>query len=151
MTTRARTDLAALPADELVARLHPYDERTGEHTAAAAAQIAELVRYLNVATLDDPAAAVPGPNTAASVLGALHTACQRLPQLLDQLGSRMQTLAADPNLATGSSTDTAQILAERTVTFLDAAGPALDQLTAAVGKAWQAADRLYLDVDDEDL
>jgi len=106
------------------------------------------VRYLNHATYETRA--VPDPNTAADVLGALHTACKRLPQLVDQLAARMRSFAADPDLATGSSTDTAQALAGRSAAFLAAAGPILSQFTAALGNAHQAADRLYLDVDDEE-
>jgi hypothetical protein len=107
------------------------------------------VRYLNHATIDRPDEAVPDPNTAADVIGALHTASKRLPQLLDQLAGRIRTLGADPDLATGSSTDTAQALAERSAAFLAAARPASVELAAALGKAHQAADRLYLDTDDE--
>src|SRR5262249_17461521 len=109
----------------------------------------ELVRYLNHATIDAEWA-VPDPNTAAAVLGALHTACTRLPQLFDQLARRMRALAADPDLATSSGTDNPPALAERSAAFLTAAGPGLSQVTAALGNAYQAADRLYLDVEDDE-
>jgi hypothetical protein len=138
-----------LAADEFVAAVHPYGEWNGQHSTSAAWQVAELVRYLNHATLDHPDQAVPDPNTAAAILGALHTAATRLPQLLDQLAGRMRAFAADPDLAT-SSADGAQTLAGRSAAFLTAARPVLSQLTAALGNAHQAADRLYLDSEDDE-
>lgn len=140
------------PADQVVAALHPYDRPTGEHTAAATNEIAELVRYLNVITLDDPRTALPDPNTTADVLGALHTACTRLPQLLDQIRDRLLVFAGDPDLATGSSTDEAKALALRAAAHLrpDAAGAGLQQLTSELEQAFRAADRLYLDTTDDD-
>lgn len=137
-------------ADETVAALHPYGERTAEHTAAAAAQLAELVRYLNVASLDNPAASLPDPNTIAAVLGSLKTAFERLPQLLDQLAVRVRTLAEDPQLASGSSTHTPQLLAFLAVTSLADAHARLGQLAATVGEAFRAVDHLHLDTDEDD-
>lgn len=150
MTRPSPRALAELPADELVARLHPYDERTAQHTAAAARELAELVRYLNVATLDDPHAALPDPNTAASVLGALHTAATRLPQLLRQLHARVGDFETHPDLATGSSEDPAPVLAQLARVALDNAAATLGPFTDALGEAFAALDRLYLDVDDAD-
>ena len=143
------TRLAGLPADELVARLHPYDERTAEHTAAAARELAELVRYLNVATLDTPEQALPDPNTTAAVLGALHTAATRLPQLLHQLRDRGADFETHRDLATGSSEDLAPVLAQLAGVALADAAAVLGPFTDALGEAFAAVDRLYLDTDDE--
>jgi hypothetical protein len=134
----------------VVAVLHPYEVRTGEHTVAAAREIAELVRYLNVATLDQPDEALPDPNTVAAVIGALHTACTRLPQLLNQLQRRMHDFAGDPALATGSSTHAPELLAIRAAAHLDLAAQPLGQFAAELQAAAAAADRLYLDTDDDE-
>jgi homoserine kinase len=141
--------IADLPAGKLVPALHPYGEWSAQHTTSAAATLAELVRYLNHATIDHPYEAVPDPNTAAAVLGALHTTCTRLPQLLDQLRLHMRVFAQDPNLA--SSTGNARDLAEQVMQALTEADSASRQLTMVLGMAQQAADRLYLDVADEDV
>ncbi len=149
--TKSAPALAALPAEDLVAALHPYGEWSSQHSASAAHQIAELVRYLNHATIDHTLSRRYRTRTPRrTLIGALHTTCKRLPQLLDQLAGRMRTLAADPDLATGSSADGPQVLAERSAAFLAAARPALSELAVALGKAHQAADRLYLDVDDDE-
>jgi len=66
VTRPATRPLAELSADELVAAVHPYGQWSGPHTAGAAAQLAELVRYLNHATLDRPGEALPDPNIAAA-------------------------------------------------------------------------------------
>lgn len=153
----ART--ADLPADELVAALHPYGQWTGQHTTAAAAQIAELVRYLNHATIERPSEALPDPNTTAAVLGALHTTCTRLPQLLSQLRARIRAFETDPDLAT-SSTDVdipagtrftaAEILAARAAQAIARAESVVWQFTTAIGDAHQAVDPLYLDIENDE-
>jgi hypothetical protein len=61
----------------------------------------------------------------------------------------MRAFAADPDLAT-SSADGARALAGRSAAFLTAARPVLSQFTAALGNAHQAADRLYLDSEDDE-
>ncbi|MGI5186493.1 hypothetical protein ACQEVZ_60705 [Dactylosporangium sp. CA-152071] len=137
-------------AHQVVAERYPFGVFTGEHTVAAAREAAELVRYLNIATLDRSGEALPDPNTAAAVLGALNTACDWLPQLLAQLLQRMHDFAGDPDLATGSSTDTASALAARAMAHLGLAQDALSPLARELRAAFAAADRLYLDTDDED-
>jgi len=129
-------------AEDAVNQLHPYGKRDWEHTMAAAAEIAELVRYLNRATLDGPAAAIPDPSTAASVIDSLRTALVRLPQLLDQLGSRMTAFRDHPNLATSAIGGDPRVLAERAADELGCESTA--RLVAALGAAFQAADQLYL-------
>jgi hypothetical protein len=138
---------ANLPADELIATLHPYGERSAQHSASAAQQIAELVRYLNHAATTGEG--VPDPNTAAAVLAALYTTCTHLPHLLRRLRHRMDAFAADPALATASSTDTASALAARTAASIAEAESALWRLTIPFRTAYQTADQLYLDVDDK--
>lgn len=147
--TTSTNRIAEMSADDLVATLHPYGQWSERHTVGAATQIAELVRYLNHATMDRPDEALPDPNTAAAVLGALHTTCTRLPQLLNQVGARLSELSDDPDLATGSSEHPAAHLAHRAVAALATAGPALTELASAVQAAFYAADRLYLNVDDD--
>lgn len=145
----AATGLAGLPADELVAALHPYGELSAEHTAGAARQVAELIRYLNAVTYDRPEEAIPDPNTAAAVLGALHATVTRLPQLLLQLRGCMRGFADDPDLATGSTDTAADRLAHQSAQAIARAEAELWRITETLKAAYQAADRLYLDRDDE--
>jgi hypothetical protein len=123
----------------------PPDEvpECGGQTTAAAVQLGELVRYLSFVTAQRPEQALPDPNTAAAVLSALHSTCTLLPHLLEQLAGRMRALTNDPLLATRCGD--AQALAERSAASLRAARPAVRGLALALGKAHQAADRLYLD------
>jgi hypothetical protein len=150
MPRRTATGLTDLPADEVVAALHPYGELSAEHTASAARQVAELVRYLNAVTYDRPDEAIPDPNTAASVLGALHTTVDRLPQLLLQLRGRMRAFADEPDLATGSSDTAAARQAHQSAQAIAQAEAELWRITSTLKAAYEAADRLYLDRDDDE-
>lgn len=83
-------------AEELVAELHPFNDWTAVHTSDAAAQIAELTRYLNHATQHP--AALPTPRLVGDLLQTLGKSIRRLEQLLDQVARRMDSLAAEPGL-----------------------------------------------------
>jgi hypothetical protein len=79
-----RNRMRDLTAEELVVELHPYNEWSFSHTRAAAAEISELVRYLNHATQNPEA--LPGPGAAAEMLHLIGQTVRRLPQLVKQAG-----------------------------------------------------------------
>ncbi|MCW2904121.1 MAG: hypothetical protein JWO67_6386 [Streptosporangiaceae bacterium] len=64
-----------------------------EYTRDVGNALAEAVRVLNYATLGD-APGLDNPGDAYSLLGALYTALDRFPQLLDQVGRFLKTQAA---------------------------------------------------------
>jgi hypothetical protein len=118
-------------------------DRSGDASVDAAQQISELVRYLNHATLDAPADALPDPATINHVLGRLYTACRGLPQLLSQISTRAAVLGTDPDLAAGNGKDP-QALIARTGEGLTSAGEAVRAVLAGIGDAQRAVDWLYL-------
>lgn len=112
---------------------------TPESTAAAARQIAELVRYLNHATLADEA--LPEPADTARVLGELADAAERMRQLLGQIAGRLkryEPLGSDDGNPVASRAET--------VAAAVAAWAHLEHATAELRRARDAAARLYLDV-----
>lgn len=119
-------------------------ERSGDASVDATRQISELVRYLNHATLDAPAEALPDPSTINHVLSGLYTACRGLPQLLSQISTRMVVLGDDPDLASGNSA-TVLDLGARVLDGLASAGEAVRPVLAGIGEAQRAVDWLYLD------
>jgi hypothetical protein len=123
-------------------------DRSGDASVDAAQQLSELVRYLNHATLDAPADALPDPSTINHVLSRLYTACRGLPQLLGQISTRVTVLGADPDLAAGNSKDP-QALIARTSEGLTNASEAVRAVLAGIGDAQRAVDWLYLNRGDE--
>lgn len=85
---------------ELVARHWPtLGPHTGDSTASAAATFAELVRYLNHATIGENAMdAWPRANDAEATFSALAEGASRLPQLLQQLSNWLRWLGEDSTL-----------------------------------------------------
>jgi hypothetical protein len=65
--------------------LEPGGPYSPDRTIEAANTAAEKIRYLNVATLDDPHAAIISPQDLDRVIASLETLAQRMPQLLTQL------------------------------------------------------------------
>lgn len=102
MAKRRHRDVTA---EELVTDLHPYHEWTAGHTGAAAAQMAELLRYLNHATQHPEA--LPNPDVLGSLLQVLGQTVRRLPQVLKQSAARLDALAGDPGLVLTGSADPA--------------------------------------------
>lgn len=75
---------------------HPDGPHSPGLTREAASQIAELARFLNLATF--PADGVPGladPGDLERVVGSLGLALDRLPQFLGQCAGWLRELAAD--------------------------------------------------------
>ncbi len=71
--------------------------RTAERIESAAVALAELVRYLNHATMPQGGALTEAPH-GAGVLGSLATAAHREVQLCRQLASWARRVAADPTV-----------------------------------------------------
>lgn len=75
-------------ANEVFPTDGPYDS---QRTVKAAAVLAELLRYLNYATM--PKGGVEYPATVYDLIGNLQTAMERLPQLLGQMTDRLHEQA----------------------------------------------------------
>jgi hypothetical protein len=117
-----------------------------DEVMVAAEALAHLVRYLNHATRPGRAAgALPEPQDVARLLGAVETALTRLPPLLSQLSDRMAVLGPTVGSSDGAATE--QVAAVGLWTGV-AAGQ-LGEAARHVGRARAAADRLYVDVDEE--
>jgi hypothetical protein len=115
-------NVKTLPAADLVAHLHPYDQPGREHTLAAVAQIRELLRYLS--TVTDPrtaSRALPAPNVVSDIALILRDAMPDLAELFLALAARTTQFGDSPRLYT-----------------YDDDAPA----GAAVGHVEQAADKL---------
>lgn len=82
------------PSTDAVERRHPYHDWSHKHTAAAAGDVAELLRYLNHAAMHEQA--VPSPAAAAAVLVELAAALDRMPTLTARLGRRVSTFDPAP-------------------------------------------------------
>ncbi|MGD9528093.1 MAG: hypothetical protein AB7L91_18770 [Dehalococcoidia bacterium] len=84
-------------AYEVAERYWPYDGPYDlERTAAAAAMVERLVRYLNNATTKP--SALPYAAVAGSVIGSLHAAVAGMEQLTRQLARFAAAQAQDPSL-----------------------------------------------------
>lgn len=93
MTARRTPD-----PDAIVAKHWPLNRRSHDHLRTAIATAAELVRYANHITLDNPDTTLEYARELYAVTGAVADLVDRLPQLLRQLSSRANRLAADPTL-----------------------------------------------------
>jgi hypothetical protein len=149
MTTAHRT------AEDVVNDLHPYGEWSGSHTAAAAAEIAELVRYLNHATQSREA--LTSPKTVAALLHGVSTALVRMQQLIQQVGQAVDRMSYEPDLESEGQPghDSAVTLALRLFdpeAELERPGDRLRAFGEQLQKLAFEADRLYLPQpgDDED-
>ena len=70
-----------------------YSNMTPENVRAAASTAAEAIRYLNHATLFRERGALKYPADVDAVIRDLGVVAQRMPQLLDQLGLRLEAEA----------------------------------------------------------
>ena len=76
--------------------LNPHGPHSDDYTRQVAAGLAECVRVLNHATYQQAAASMP--STVNEVLGNVRVALAGLPQLLRQLGDRLDEMAADDHM-----------------------------------------------------
>lgn len=102
MTVRRTPD-----PDEIVAKHWPLNRRSHDHLRTAIATAAELVRYANHVTLDNPDTTLEYAGELYAVIGAVSGLVGGLPQLLRQLAARADKLAADPTLRSGQGDDPA--------------------------------------------
>ena len=111
----------SLYGTEVVESHWPMDGPHGpELIESAAVALAELVRYLNRATL--PSAQVLGEAPhGAGLLGSLATAAQRERQLCQQLEAWAHQLAADPSLQHDRCGDDAALSRQMAVTAAEEA------------------------------
>lgn len=95
-----------MPAQDLVAHLHPVDQPSRQHTLSAVAQIRELIRYLS--TVADPhtaAQAFPAPNVISDVSLILRDAMPDLAELFQALSARTGQFADSLRLYTYKADD----------------------------------------------
>jgi len=132
-------DLPLTFVEDMAHEVLPLDRAgTPESVQAAAQLMAELVRRLNHATLRPGEHTLPAPVDVAALVSALQETLARLPQLLRQIGARLDMfdpaqLRAD---GFGPVTDPAE-LASGAAEYLDMAA----RQTAAVGDHLQSATR----------
>lgn len=126
-------DLVDRIADELL----PFDG-IGVGPVAATAVITELVRRLN--HLRRPLA----PQDVDQMVANLHSAAQRLPQVLQQIGSQLRQTATNPLLA-ATGERPAQEVAQLAARHLYAAAEEAFEVGHRLDTARQLTSRLYLD------
>ncbi|HEY2763383.1 MAG TPA: hypothetical protein VGJ13_05135 [Pseudonocardiaceae bacterium] len=122
----------------------PYD---AEHTIAAAATISELVRYLNYATSQGAATALPHPADVSSLVGNLQAAVGGLEQTLRQVAYLVEGLGVNPNLRNANNRDdqeSARAEAAYAVVCLQDAAGAVNSLYQFLNHAHIPLAALYL-------
>jgi hypothetical protein len=103
------------------------------YTRDVAASTAECLRVLNAATKTG-AGGIESPEDIYDVLGALHFAALRLPQLFDQLGNFLQDKDNHGLLDTDANTSVAAV-----VEALQRANDDAIALAAALETAWSSS------------
>lgn len=99
--------------------LNPDGPHSPEYTRELGNALAEAVRCLNYATRDD-APGLDYPADAYSLLGALYTATQRLPQLMQQVAAFLESQSATRCLADSRGGDPAMVVLDATVGLAEA-------------------------------
>ena len=120
----------------------PYDD---DRTRAAAALLGEAVRYLNYATGQGAATALPWASTAASVVDGFRRAAALMDQTLNQLNKRIEEFAADPTLEdwlNRDNPDAAVQQAREAQTMLRRAKADASALSVSLGTAFSCLNRL---------
>lgn len=113
-----------------------------EYTREVANAVAEGIRVLNYATLGD-APGLDGPDDAYSLIAALYTATQRMPQLAGQITAFLAGWQASGQLADSNGLDpTAQVALASY--HLGAAHASAMELTAGLRAAQNAIAGLYV-------
>jgi hypothetical protein len=122
--------------------LHVDGPHSPESIREAADLAAEAIRYLCHATMPGSGGLI-NPADTYSLLGALYTGTERLPQLLMQLTSFLAAQAASGTLADDHGRDVATLTAEASYNLGTAHQLAAD-LTKALQNAQQAITGLYV-------
>jgi len=110
--------------------------------------LAETARALNYATLGD-APGLGDPSDAYSLLAALYTATQRLPQLFGQVASFITAQAATGTLGDSRGKDPGQVAGVHAACLALASQLAAD-LTGRLQAAQNAIAGLYVKGDDDE-
>ena len=113
-----------------------------ELTAAAAARVAELVRFLVYASTPS-SGGLADPGDACDLLGELHTATQRLPQLLGQLQAFLDAQLASGRIGDDRGRDPVP-LAWNAAAHLAGAQARAAEVTAELRAARNAIASLYV-------
>ncbi|MGD9529306.1 MAG: hypothetical protein AB7I38_19365 [Dehalococcoidia bacterium] len=125
---------APVDAYEVVERYWPYDgPYDAERTAAAAAMVGRLVRYLNNATTKPDA--LPYAPVGGSVVGSLHAAVAGLEQLTRQLARFAAVQAQDPSVYDDRGDRPGAATALELAAALDACLPAVVELAERLARA----------------
>jgi hypothetical protein len=125
-----------------------------EQTRQAAFALAEFVRYLNLATRDD-APGLERPSDVHDLIGALKTAFERMPQLLDQTGAWLERLRGNPALGdryagtVAGHAATARGAVGETIELLAEVAQGVEDARELLRQAHNATGGLYLE-DDSD-
>jgi hypothetical protein len=122
--------------------LNPDGPHSPERTAEVANLIAEGIRFLNYATRG-VAPGLGDPSDAYTLLSALYTATQRMPQLVTQLTGFLAAQGASGTLADDHGLGVATQIAEASY-HLGGAHGAAGQLTAALQRAQRSIAGLYV-------
>ena len=117
-----------------------------EYTKQVADTLAECVRVLNYASLGD-APGLEYPGDVYSLLGALYTATQRLPQLLVQLAGFLDAQARTGRLADDQGREVSEQIGSAAY-WLGAAHQCAGDLTAALQSAQNAIAGLFVKEDE---
>jgi len=129
-------------AEQSVDQILRHGTRNTRRIAEAARVLPELVRRLNVATLD---VTLTDPGDINTIVQAVHTATTRLlPQLLLQLAVDLRLLDAD-RLRSSASGMNAVTSAGDAAEHLRLAADRLNGLAPVLDLVVQHTDRLYLD------
>lgn len=119
-----------------------------DYTMQVANAIAEAVRVLNHATLPvDGAPGLNGPVAAERLLGALHTALTRFPQLVDQVKDFLAAQGRTWAHAAGGDPEVELMEAAHS---LGLAHTAAVDLATFLGKARESLSGLYAEDDDDE-
>lgn len=142
----------SLYGTEIVSAHWPMDgPHSPERIESAAVALAELVRYLNHATMPQHDVLTGAPHVAG-LLSALATAAQREERLCQQLSEWTRRLADDPTLRHDRAGDDAEMSRQMAATaateaagHLREAADVAEELAAALGRAQRRIERLSHD------
>lgn len=113
-----------------------------DYTREVGNVLAESVRVLNYATLGD-APGLDYPGDAYSLIAAVYTATQRLPQLLGQIASFLESEAASGRLADDHGRDVGDQVDDAAAALREA-GDLAEQATRELRDAQNAISGLYV-------
>jgi len=137
----------SLYGEEVVGAHWPMDgPHTPERIEAAAVALAELVRYLNRATMPDKGVLIEAAH-GAGVLGALATAAHREGQLFRHLAAWARTVAGDPTVRHDLCRDDAERSRQTAASSAAEAAAALSDAAVVVGQLVARLDVAHTGID----